>query len=405
MAYIALFTDHLSLGGMERVVASLGQSFARSGHRVDWLFFGSSGPHPVQAPAGVNVVDLRSERRLGRLVCFLVRHPMGIAVLLWICLVNPPRLTRPHWTLLHMLSFLALFEYLRCRRPSVIYSSGNRPSTYAPWAVRLAGAGTRVVITQHNPASVFLRHHTERLGSWRARLALRIMRCAFLRADAIVSVSDGTGDDLSRTLRIPRERIVTIYNPAVGRELPALAKGPLDHPWFRPGAPPVILGAGRLVDQKDFQTLIRAFARVRRRRLARLVILGEGEQRSELEVLAAALNIAEDVDLPGFAANPFAYMSRAGVFVLSSKWEGLSMVIIEALACDCPIVSTDCIAGPSEILRGGIAPLVPVGDDEALAAAIIATLDNPQPREGLIERGMWFTVERAVAQYAQYIPG
>ncbi len=232
------------------------------------------------------------------------------------------------------------------------------------------------------------------------------MSRAFLGTDAIIGVSDEAGDDLSRVARIPRQRITTIYNPIVTPELPTLAKAPLDHPWFRPGALPVILGAGRLVDQKDFPMLIRAFVRVRQQRLARLVILGEGEQRGELEAVAVALAVAEDVALPGFAANPFAWMSRADVFVLSSTWEGLGNVVAEALACGCPVVSTDCPAGPSEILQEGtFGSLVPVGDDAALAMAIIATLDSPLPRERLVERGMWFSVERAAEQYARFIPG
>src|SRR5262249_43075680 len=146
------------------------------------------------------------------------------------------------------------------------------------------------------------------------------------------------------------------------------------HPWFRPSAPPVVLGAGRLHAQKDFPTLLRAFAQVRAKREARLMILGEAkcaEYRTELMALAAQLGIADDVMLPGFVANPFAYMARAAVFVLSSAWEGLPTVLIEALASGCPVVSTACPSGPREILENGkYGPLVPVGDDTALANAI-----------------------------------
>ncbi len=222
----------------------------------------------------------------------------------------------------------------------------------------------------------------------------------FLEADAIVAVSEAAGDDLARTLRIPRERIAVIHNPVVGPEL-APPPPPPEHPWFRPGTPPVILGAGRLVDDKDFPTLIRAFARVRRRRPARLAILGVGERREELEALAAAQGVARDVTMPGFVPNPFAWMSGAGVFVLSSEREALPGVLIEAMACGCPVVSTDCL-GPSEILRGTAgAPPLPVCDDAALAAAIVAVLDNPPPRQPLVGRAMEFTVERAAEAYAR----
>ena len=123
----------------------------------------------------------------------------------------------------------------------------------------------------------------------------------------------------------------------------------------------------------------------------------------ELAALAAALEVAEDVALPGFVRDPFSWMFRAGVFALSSKWEGMGMVLVEALACGCPVVSTDCQAGPAEILRPegemGVGTLVPVGDDAALAAAIVATLGNPPPREPLVERGIWFSTERAAERY------
>ncbi len=410
-SHVALLTADLSGGGQARVQANLAGAFARRGHRVDLLFFYSPGPSAHPVPAAVNVVDLRAERGRWRSARFLAADPAaGFRMLLWRALLTRRLFTRPHRSipavLRVILRLLAVTRHLRRNRPSVIYAAGDQANMYALCARRLSGSGTRVVISHHNLASAHLSNHTERVGKWRANAALRLMSRAFLQADAIVTCSDGAGDGLSRTARIPRERIAAIYNPVVTPDLPALAKAPLDNPWFRPGAPPVILGAGRLVDQKDFPTLIRAFARVRRQRAARLAILGEGEQRDELEVLAAALGVAEDVALPGFVSNPFAWMSRAGVFALSSKSEGLGNVVIEALACGCPVVGTDCPFGPSEILEGGrFGALVSVGDDAVLAAAIVAPLDDPQPRERLVERGMGFTAERAAERYAQFIPG
>ncbi len=327
-------------------------------------------------------------------------------MLLWHFLLARGLLTKPHREVLRiagdMLGFLALVRYLRLHRPAAIVSAGDYANLCAVWARRVAGTETQVVVSHHNLISAHLSNHTERVGKRRARLALGLFRHTLRLADAIVSVSGGAGDDLSRVAGIPRERIATIYNPVVFPDLPTLAKAPLHHPWCLPGFPPVILGAGRLVDQKDFSTLIRAFARVRRRRPARLVILGEGEERARLEALAAALGVAEDVALPGFVSNIFAWMSRARVFALSSKWEALPNVLIEALACGCPVVSTDCPAGPSEILSAGeFGALVPVGDDAALAMAIAAALDGPPPKERLIERGAWFTAERAAEQYVR----
>ena len=197
--------------------------------------------------------------------------------------------------------------------------------------------------------------------------------------------------------------MTTIYNPVVTAELVSQSRAPLDHPWLQLGAPPVILGVGRLHEQKDFPTLLRAFARVRAKREARLIILGEAkhaEYRTELTTLAAQLGIANDVMFPGFVDNPFAYMAHAAVFVLSSAWEGLPTVLIEALACGCPVVSTDCPSGPAEILENGkYGPLVPVGDDVALADAICSVLNTPPNRDWLRARGALFGVDHVADRY------
>ena len=168
----------------------------------------------------------------------------------------------------------------------------------------------------------------------------------------------------------------------------------------------MLLGVGKLKPQKDFACLIRAFARVRATRPVRLIVLGDGPQREALLVLARTLGVADAVALPGFVANPFAYLGRAAAFVLSSAWEGLANVVIEALACGCPVVSTDCPSGPAEILAGGkYGRLVPVGDDAALANAIAATLDAPPRQESLRDRARHFSVDRAAAQYRRVLLG
>ena len=167
----------------------------------------------------------------------------------------------------------------------------------------------------------------------------------------------------------------------------------------------MVLAAGRLVALKGFDTLLRAFARVRQQMPARLVILGEGSERSNLERLAAELGVAADVDMPGFDPNPFRYMKRAGVFVLSSRYEGLPNVLIQAMACGCPVVSTDCPNGPAEILDGGrYGPLVPVDDVEALAYAMAQALAGkvaPAPTEWLEQ----FRVEVVAEQYLRVMLG
>jgi glycosyltransferase involved in cell wall biosynthesis len=183
----------------------------------------------------------------------------------------------------------------------------------------------------------------------------------------------------------------------------ALARQAPDHPWLAPGQPPVILGVGRLSQAKDFPTLIRAFAKVRSRRAVRLIILGEGEARVELEALVGELGLADDVALPGFRENPMSYMAASALFVLSSAWEGLPTVLIEALAAGTRVVSTDCPSGPREILQGGLlGTLVPVGDATALADAMTDALDRPGtalPPDALTP----FTSDAAVDHYLRLI--
>jgi glycosyltransferase involved in cell wall biosynthesis len=203
--------------------------------------------------------------------------------------------------------------------------------------------------------------------------------------------------------------IRVIYNPVVTPEVLKKAKEPVAHPWFAQGEPPVLLGVGRLVKQKDFATLVRAFALVRQRRPARLMILGDVDKREplikpQLEALVRELGLEGEVMLPGFVDNPHAYMAKAAVFVLSSIYEGFGNVVAEALAAGTPVVSTDCESGPAEILDNGkYGRLVLVGDAEALADAILATLNEPTDPEVLQERSRVFSIEKVIDQYLEVL--
>jgi glycosyltransferase involved in cell wall biosynthesis len=207
------------------------------------------------------------------------------------------------------------------------------------------------------------------------RLTLLMIRCFYPWADSIVTVSKGLADELAQVANQPRKHIQVIYNPIVTPELRVKAQAPLDHPWFEPGQPPVLLAVGRLVAVKDFPSLIMAFAQVQQIRPARLLILGEGPDRSRLEALVRQLDLEQDVSLPGFVENPYTYMARASAFVLSSRAESLANVLLEAHYCGAPLIATDCPYGPREILRDGqYGQLVPVGNPTALARAIEKTL-------------------------------
>ena len=267
-----------------------------------------------------------------------------------------------------------LTGYLRRERPRYLVSSMSHANLIALWAARLAGRSTPVMVTVHNTMS----RSTPDEGGLAGWVSSRMLRACYPWATKVVAVSRGAADDLARTSRLPRDRVEVVYNPVITPATRALARQSPGHPWFGPGQPPVILGVGRLTRQKDFVTLIRAFAEVRQRRPARLIILGEGEERSALEALIGELGLSSDVALPGYRENAIAYMAGSALFVLSSAWEGLPTVLIEALAAGTRVLSTDCPSGPREILQEGrLGALVPVADAHAMAAAMIGALDGP----------------------------
>jgi glycosyltransferase involved in cell wall biosynthesis len=307
--------------------------------------------------------------------------------------------------------FPDLLRYLRRERPAALLSAMTKPNFMAVWARQLLGIPNRVVISEHNTFSLTLDSPSKKNRRRRRQLLPPMVKRVYSGADAIVAVSHGVADDLAFATGIPRERITMIYNPIVTSELARQAAASLDHPWLQPGAPPLVLGIGRLHEQKDFPTLLRAFARVRAKRTAHLMILGEADAKhptlqSELMALAARLGIATHIAFPGFVANPFAYLARAALFVLSSAWEGLPSVLIEALACGCPVVSTDCPSGPREILENGAyGPLVPVGDEAALAEAMLSVLHSPPDRDWLRSRGAIFAANHVADRYLEVLVG
>jgi glycosyltransferase involved in cell wall biosynthesis len=291
-----------------------------------------------------------------------------------------------------------LQDYLRTERPAVVVSAKGPDDRIALQAKKDAPAGVRFFLRPGTAVSARLEQRgANPLRRW---LKYRRMRRLYAQADGVIAVSEGVADEIAETTGFPRERITVIRNPNITPELQALSEAPLDHPWFAPGEPPVILGMGGLRTQKDFATLIRAFARLRAQRPARLLILGEGRQLERLRELARKLEVADDVQLPGFAANPYAYLRRAALFALSSLWEGSPNVLTEALAVGTPVVATDCRSGPREILQGGrYGPLVPVGDVAALTRAMAETLDQPLPAETLKQATSEYTMEKSARRY------
>ena len=359
-APIAFFLPSVRGGGAQRVIVNLAQGMTERGIPVDVVLATAEGVFLDQLPPTVRVVDL------------------GVR-----------RLVKSLWPLV---------RYLRRERPRVLVSSMTHANLIALWAAKLARSRTPVMVTVHNTMS----QSTPDQGGLSGGFSLRMLRTFYPWASSIVAVSRGAADDLASSTGLPRERIDVVYNPVITPAILAQAREPIGHPWFDPGQPPVILGVGRLTRQKDFPNLIRAFAEVRRHRAAKLIILGDGEDRPALEALVAELGVGADVDLPGFR-NAMAFMAGSALFVLSSAWEGLPTVLIEALAAGARVVSTDCPSGPREILQDGrLGALVPVGDSPALARAMLEALDRPAggtPADALTP----FTREAAVDHYLDVI--
>jgi glycosyltransferase involved in cell wall biosynthesis len=298
-----------------------------------------------------------------------------------------------------------LAKHLRRMTPDLMLSIGALGNIPSILAKGLSGKRFPIVILEqiHLSASMI---HTSNSGIgaklyW--GLVKQLVKRFYPLADAVVACSKGVAEDLVQNMKVPRERVHVIYNPT-DPEIEAKAQEPVEHPWFKNFKIPVILCVARLDPQKDLPTLIRAFSIVRKERPARLAILGEGSERAKLKALVKELGLEGDVWMPGFVDNPFKFMKRATVFALSSKFEGFGMVIAEALAVGTPVVSTDCPSGPAEILgEGKWGKLVPVGDHEKLAEAILEAIENPPDREKLKERGRDFSLDRIGQQYLQLI--
>ena len=358
---IAFLLPNLNGGGAERVFVVLANQFAKQGFHVDLLLLQKSGVLLSEVSTSVNIVDL------------------GVSNI-YLCM---PEIVR----------------YLRKVTPDVLLATLEFTSLMALAARKISGVQTRVVIR----VAVAVSQHKR---SWiKKRIERRLLSFMYPWAYRIVTVSEDTKRDLVDFSYLPVEKIQTIYNPVISQEMLDRANSNPSHEYYREGETPVILGVGRLTAQKDFETLIHAFDSVRKEMPAHLLILGEGEDRTDLEDIIHSLGLDGVVSLPGYVINPFPYMKNASLFVLSSRWEGLPNVLIQALACGCPAVSTNCPTGPMEILQGGkYGHLVPVGDAGALAQAILQSLhgDHRKPPTEWLDQ---FKVEPVVQQYLNIING
>ncbi len=356
---LAVLISFSGEGGVERMVSSLIGQFCQQDIDIDVLLIKARGEHLLKLPRQAEQIKLGSDHT-------------------WLTL----------WSLI---------KYLKKERPEAMLAVKHRALLVALLAKKLARVDTRIVGRLGTHVSTAL----EGKNFLRKKIWFSSMRYLYPWADRLIPVAQGVADDIFNITAMDKKKLNVIRNPVITKDMLELAQTPLDHPWFQDNATtPVILGVGRFTRQKDFPCLIRAFAKVRKHRPCRLVVLGKGADQAHCLALATSLGIAQDVDFPGFDSNPFRYMLRAHLFVLSSAWEGSPNVLCEALALGTPVVSTRCPSGPNEILQEGkYGPLVPVGDEHALAQAILDTLDNPHPPELLKEAVAEYTAEKSAQHY------
>lgn len=359
------FRPTLGDGGADRVTLTILEQLDRARYEPTLVLMRREGALIDRIPADVEVIDL-VQRRLA-------------------------------------FSIPALARIVRGRRPDVLMSTAGGANLIAVAAHRLARSKSRLVLSERNAVR---RPGLER----RNTVDVPLKRLMYPLADVVTAVSDGVGQDLIDVLRLPQALVRVVYNPIVGPNIRELGAVPLDHAWFAPGQPPVAVAVGRLVAQKDYPTMLRAFALLRERLELRLVVLGIGGARDELIALAAQLGLASVVEFVGFDPNPYRWMARGRVLLQSSVAEGLPGTLIQSMACGTPVVATDCDHGPREVVRDGVDGfLVPVGDHRALAERAARIITDPTLRAELsarsIEQAGRYTIAASMRRYEQALDG
>jgi glycosyltransferase involved in cell wall biosynthesis len=320
-------------------MCNLARGLLDEGCDVDIVVGDASGPARDRVPAAARVVDLR--------VAGVARALPG------------------------------LVRYLRATRPAGLVAAKDHANLIALAAAGASRTHVPVVVSVHAP-------HSEAWAAperWRGRAVPALARLLYRGARAVVVVSEGIAEEVRASIPAIAGRIVVVPNPVVDDGLDAEAAQRPDHLWFTARDRPVLVCVGRLEPQKDVATLLDAFAQLRARCELRLVVVGDGSLRGELETRTSSLGIADDVDFVGAQASAAPYLAAADVVVLSSRFEGMPTVLIEALALGRRVVATDCPTGPRELLRGGeYGVLTPVGNSTALAKAIAGALTSDLPR-------------------------
>jgi len=336
LKHLAFLLPSLAGGGAQRVVLEILREAVHDVERVDLVLMNTKGKYHSLVPEGVHVVDLQAGRASSS-VCKII-------------------------------------HYLRAERPQAMVSAIPQANVAALVAFALARVPTARVISEHSMQT------RERITSQKGRALLYLMKLIYPFADMSVAVSESVAQVLKRDFSLSPDKVSVVYNMVDTKMIASSILAPATHPWLAEKTTPVLTTAARLVPDKDLGTLIRSMADLEQFEETRLVILGEGPLRADLLTLVRDLDLVDRVDLPGFVDNPFAEIARSDVFVLPSRFEGFGNVVIEALACGVPVVSTRGNGGIADSLEDGSAVrCVPIGDYRAVAHAVEATLLDEPP--------------------------
>lgn len=367
---ICFFLENLYGGGAERSMLTTAIGFKERGYAVDLLLISASGPYRKDVPEGIHIIESG-----------IYRYKLTLFIL-----------------------FFKLVRYILLNKPDAIISALTLCNVQLMLAKMVTRNNVKCLMTIRNIEDPELSKKKRTFQIYEHAVLSRMQIFFSSYADKIVTVSLGLANYVKSNYPGSNDRVVTIYNPVYSADIIAKSNEYIDGNCFDYKEMPIVITSGRLHPDKNYSTLINAIKKVHQKKLVRLIILGDGDLRNELHELINTLGLQEYVEMLGFKDNPYAYMSRSDVFVLSSNHEGFGRVLVEAMACGCPVVSTDCPSGPREILEDGKwGRLVPTGDYNSMAEAIIETIDNPIPKNLLVARAKCFSIERAVDEYERVI--
>jgi len=355
---IAFYIANLNSGGIGRNTLRIADELKNQGYQVDLVVTKLKGVYVEDVPSDLNVVDLKSRRVLT--------------------------------------SIFKLISYLKNEQPNIFISANNLPNIISILSKILSKSKVKMIISIRTHLSSQFNHH----NTLKNKIIMYLAKLFYPKSDVIVAVSKGVAEDAVKLINLDKDKIKVIYNPIVSDDINVKKDKKITETWFDLEKTPVIISAGRLTKQKDYYTLIDAFKILRSKRMIKLIILGEGEEKEKIWNYIKINHLEDDIKLKGFVNNPYPYIKKSNVFVLSSQWEGFGNVVAESLAVGTPIVSTDCPSGPAEILDfGNFGKLVPVGNSQKMADSIESILLSSVNHKKLIQRSKVFSVANAANEY------